>query len=197
MEFQETLPGFDDYVVEDEHISTAEAQRISASAREVFEALILDPEQQAARPLFDGYLDALARGWEWRKALYIAWARLPRAARWPSTLAELASVLGLKNDRTIRRWRYNNPEIDRLVREEMLHRVGERTAEVLEALADLATKPNYKSTRAMELYLRVHGVYTPEQKIQGEVTGPKFYLPETEPEPAPETVPEVSDAVEA
>ena len=44
----------------------------------------------------------------------------------------------------------------------------------------LASKPDYKSTRAMELYLRVHGIYTPEQTVRGEISGPQFYLPETQ-----------------
>ena len=179
MNVQETLPGFDDFVAADEQISPAEAYTRSAAACAAFEAQVLDPQNAHLQPLAESYLDARARGWEWRKALYIAWARLPRAARWPASLRELASVMGLRSDRTIRKWRYNNPEIDRLIVEEMLTRVGEHTAEVLAALAELASQPNYKSTRAMELYLRVHGIYTPEQKIQGEVQGPQFYLPET------------------
>ncbi len=180
MEGQTTLPGFDDIVAESELISPEEARAISAHACENFEARILDPAQENLRPLADSYLDARARGFEWRKALYIAWARLPRDARWPQSLGELASVMGLRSDRAIRVWRTKNPGIDQLIQEEMLRRVGDRTAEVLEALADLASRPDYKSTRAMELYLRVHGIYTPEQTVRGEITGPQFYLPETE-----------------
>lgn len=180
MEGQTTLPGFDDIVAESEFISPEEARAISARACEDFEARILDPAQESLQPLADSYLDARARGFEWRKALYIAWARLPRDARWPKTLHEVASVMGLRSDRPIRVWRSKNPEIDRLITEEMLRRVGDRTAEVLAALADLASRPDYKSTRAMELYLRVHGIYTPEQTVHGEITGPQFYLPETE-----------------
>jgi hypothetical protein len=176
---QTTLPGLESYIEED-GLSPAEAQLLSVRACEEFEARLLDPAQgEALSPLAEGYLDARARGFDWRKALYIAWARLPREARWPTTLGELASVMGLRSDRAIRVWRSKNPEIDRLVQEEMLARVGSRTADVLDALAELASQADYKSTRAMELYLRVHGIYTPEQRVQAQVEGPQFYIPET------------------
>ncbi len=189
MSEQPALPGLDALIPDEEGISYARAQEISAAALEAFEARLLRGDE-ALRPLAESYLDARAKGWDWRKALYIAWARLPREARWPKSLGELASVMGLLSDRTIRKWRYQNPEIDRLVQEEMLARVGERTAEVLNALADLASRPDYKSTRAMELYLRVHGVYTPEQTVHTETSAPQIYLPETqaEPEAEPEAV---------
>jgi hypothetical protein len=176
---QDTLPGLDLDILqaEDEFISPEEAQAISQAAQDAFERLLI--ERPDLLPVADGFFMALAKGWDWRKALYIAWARLPRKARWPETINELAGVMGLRSARTIRKWRARNVEIDRLVVEEMVARAGERTADVLEALAELASTADYKNTRAMELYLRIHGVYTPEQTVRAEVLQAGVFIPET------------------
>jgi hypothetical protein len=163
---------------EDEFVSPEEARAISQAAREAFERLL--GERPDLLPLADGFLNLLAQGWDWRKALYIAWARLPRRARWPATINELAGVMGLRSARTIRKWRAQDAEIDRLAVEEMVARAGERTADVLEALAELASTADYKNTRAMELYLRIYGVYTPEQTVHADVRQPQVFLPEAD-----------------
>lgn len=55
--------------------------------------------------------EELSAKFSWRIAAYIAWASSPRKYRKPKTQLELAQLLGLKTDRTIRKWLEEKPEI--------------------------------------------------------------------------------------
>jgi transcriptional regulator with XRE-family HTH domain len=56
---------------------------------------------------------ARRRNW-WRKAAFIAWSAAPRDSRRPTTLGDLADLLGVSR-KTIWGWRQANPEIDQAI----------------------------------------------------------------------------------
>lgn len=62
---------------------------------------------------FDWYgeYEELCSKFKWRIAAYIAWASAPRKLRKPSTQQGFAEVIGLKTDRTIRKWLDDDPTI--------------------------------------------------------------------------------------
>jgi hypothetical protein len=66
-----------------------------------------EANDQVMKPAwFDKYESLRAEGWTWRKAAYIAWAASPTTDRWPESEKELATlILGMKSDKTIRKWR--------------------------------------------------------------------------------------------
>lgn len=177
-EEQTILPGFDDLVAETEGISPEEAARISAESRQAFE--ILDANEVSWA---DEYFALRAEGWPWRVACYIAWASTPRQGRWPETLAGLASVLGLKSTRSIRRWREKNPEIDARVATLVARPLLEARADVLEALVDVATTPEAKCHPDRKLFLEMTGLYTPRQTTDINVARAGIFLPEVDPLP--------------
>lgn len=113
------------------------------------------------------------RRWDWRKAVYIAWASMPQDRRWPETQAELArDVLGLRSDRTIRQWREKDSGLDQRVAEYSgAHRLFKYRAAVFEALAEVATTPDPKGHPDRRLFLELTGDYTPKQKV--EQSGPE------------------------
>lgn len=55
--------------------------------------------------------EELSAKFSWRIAAYIAWSSSPRVYRKPRTQVDLAQLLGLKSDRTIRKWVEDKPEI--------------------------------------------------------------------------------------
>src|SRR3989304_5580634 len=64
---------------------------------------------------WDDYAHLRNEGFTWRVAAYIAWASSPTQRRWPATLKELASVLGLRSDKVIYKWRKLYPAIEERV----------------------------------------------------------------------------------
>lgn len=163
------LPEFEDLVAEDEGISPEEAGAISAAARDAFELLFVYPEVGAGRevvPLRDEYDRLTGQGWGWRKALYMAWAKLPGQARWPGTQQELAEVMGLRSARTIRRWRERNPGIDLLIAQSVVGRVSERTADILSRSFEVAMGEGYKGFNDRRMLLEIEGVYKPKQDLE-------------------------------
>jgi hypothetical protein len=170
---------FDEIVAEVEGLGREEAGAISADAMERFEGALLD--EGMLTPLAEGYHTLLAKGWKWRKALYIAWARLPRAGRWPETQGELASVMGLKSARAIRTWRAKNPEIERLIKDAVVGRVLERAGDVMEAAFESATG-DYKGFRDRQMLLEIMGVYKQRHEVDATVRQAAIFLPETEQE---------------
>lgn len=160
MSDQEPLPGFEDLVSEDEGISYEEAQQLSRDALEEFEQALDDRAECA--PLSDPFLELLEQGWDWRKALYIAWAQLPLAVRWPKTQEELAVIMGLRSARTIRKWRERNPGIDLLVKRAMgaraASRVSELTANILTRTYQVGMTHDYKGHKDRRLWLEADGL---------------------------------------
>lgn len=96
-----------------------EQQLRASEARRLFEL------QGGDFPGMDSYWALIARGWDWRQAVYILWLSMPAGQRVPRTQHELATgVLGLTSDRQLRAWRDNNPgiqvEVGNVVRERVL-----------------------------------------------------------------------------
>jgi len=108
--------------------------------------------------------------WDWRKALYIAWKSTPRERRWPKFEKELASLLGLANTGTIRKWREADPDIDeriaRLPAEMLLDHVGE----VFDALVTVAKDPDPKAFQDRRLFLEITGYYRPSGNVNLSMT---------------------------
>lgn len=105
--------------------------------------------------------------WNWREAVFIAWASLPKRLRWPETQEELArQVLGLTNDRTIREWKLKRPEIQErivlLTGEALMRHRGE----VLDALVQVASTPDAKAYSDRRLFLEMTGDYKPGQRLE-------------------------------
>ncbi len=143
--------------------------------------------KRSACPWWTEYLDLRAEGWDWRKAAYIAWASSPAVGRWPETQEELADrVLGLKSDRTIRKWREKQPEIDSRIAEMQVAPLLRHRRDVINALVTVARDPDPRAHQDRKLFLEMTGDYRPRQQTEltgkgGEaLAGPQVvvYLPE-------------------
>lgn len=98
--------------------------------------------------------------WNWREAVYIAWASLPKRLRWPGSQEELAKqVLGLTNDRTIREWRSKRPEIEERVAQLTGEVLMKHRADVLDALVRVASEPDSRAYSDRRLFLEMTGDY--------------------------------------
>lgn len=129
------------------------------------------------------YLELTERGWDWRKAIYIAWAASPAKSRVPATQEELATqILGLASDRVIRKWRKDQPELDAEIVNMQAAPLLRHRRDVFQALITSATDPDPKSHPDRKLALELMGDYKPRQvqEITGEDGGPmmvRIYLP--------------------
>lgn len=125
-------------------------------------------------PWWDDYLalrrERTAEGkqrWNWREAVYIAWASLPKRLRWPETQEELArQVLGLTNDRTIREWKLKRPEIQERIVQLTGDVAMKHRAEVLDALVQVATMADPKAHPDRRLFMEWAGIYKPGQRLE-------------------------------
>lgn len=98
--------------------------------------------------------------WNWREAVYIAWASLPKRLRWPGSQEELAKqVLGLTNDRTIREWRSKRPEIEERVAQLTGEVLMKHRADVFDALVRVASEPDSRAYSDRRLFLEMTGDY--------------------------------------
>jgi hypothetical protein len=132
---------------------------------------------------WEDFEELVGRGWDWRKAVYIAWATVPAARRQPETQAELATqVLGMKSDRVISRWRKQQPEIDvEIARMQAAPLLRHRRA-IYDALVAVAVDPDPKAHQDRKLALEMLGDYRPRSQAEVAVTevdaGVVIYLPE-------------------
>ena len=114
----------------------------------------------------DEYQALLAEKWTWRKAAFIAWAASPAVKRWPDNQRELATrVLGLKSDRTIRKWRENDPRIDERIGRLMIEPLFQHRRDVIDALIQVASDPDPKAHPDRQLFLEMTGDYKPKGQI--------------------------------
>jgi len=110
-------------------------------------------------------------GWPWRVAAYIAWASSPRNSRNPKTQDELAyKHLGLTSDRAIATWRKKNPAIDEMVALLQTSQLWDHRSDVISALTENATKPDYKTHNDRKLFLEMTGDYIPAAKLAAMIT---------------------------
>lgn len=144
-----------------------DALRISDRARFALDAM---KGKMGTPKWLDDYFILRAEGWNWRVALYIAWAASPKIGREPKTQDELATVyLGLTSDRVITTWRKRNPVID-----EMVHMMGgaplwKHRTEIITALVVSAVKPDYKNHNDRKLALEMMGDHLPTHKLTASI----------------------------
>lgn len=113
-------------------------------------------------PWWDDYNRLRAEGWDWRKAAYIAWAASPVLNRWPDSQEKLAKdVLGLRSDRTIRKWRENDALIDERVAKMQIEPLMRHRADVIHALVAMASTPDPKTFQDRRMFLEMTGDYRP------------------------------------
>lgn len=106
------------------------------------------------------------RRWDWRKALYIAWASLPRRLRKPETLDGLCDLLGLSSAGTIRNWRRNDPEIMERIASLPAELLLDHVTDVLDALTAVAEQPDPKAFPDRKLFLEITRVYNPRGTVE-------------------------------
>lgn len=117
-------------------------------------------ERMREFPWWQEFREMLDQGWDWRKAVYIAWAASPARDRHPATQGELATeVLGLKNDRTIRKWKEGNPDIEEMIAAMQAAPLLRHRRDIYEALAKSASDPDPKSHADRKLSLEMMGDY--------------------------------------
>ena len=141
-------------------LTMAEARMISEAARAAF------VEQKKVPGWFDEYLKLIDLGWPWRVACYMAWAAAPKISRQPTTLDELAVMLGLRSPRVIYTWRAKYPAINQVVAMLQAAPLWEHRREVIEALVSVASTPDYKSFNDRKLFLELTGDYVPRSVQQ-------------------------------
>ena len=116
------------------------------------------------------FQELTARGWDWRKAILIAWEASPVKSRVPATQEDLATqILGLASDRVIAKWRKQQPEInDEIARMQAAPLLRHRR-DIYDALVTVACDPDPKAHQDRKLALELLGDYKPSQKT--EMTG--------------------------
>jgi hypothetical protein len=123
----------------------------------------------------DTYLELRADGWDWRKAVYIAWASMPTQWRVPETQQELATqVLGLKSSHTISKWKRKFPEIEDAIVEQQARPLMEYRADAFHALGQVARMVDPRASSDRKLYFRMTGDFDPKQTmtVRGEKDEP-------------------------
>lgn len=154
----------DQDVAVDQAITPEEARQISEAARTKIASGELGLKSSE---WFPEYLKLIEQGWPWRVACYIAWAASPKVNRKPSTLQDLATqVLGLASPRVIYTWRRRFPAIDNVIAMMQAAPLWEHRADVLKALADMASKEDYKAHNDRKLFLEMIGDYVPKSKLE-------------------------------
>jgi hypothetical protein len=113
------------------------------------------------------YMSLLTGGWDWRVAVYIAWAAQPKNRRWPKTQAELATnVLGLTSDRQVVKWKMKNPAIQAMIRYVAASMVFESLADSFAAMNEVAARADYKGRGDRELQFKLAGILTEKAELE-------------------------------
>ena len=116
------------------------------------------------------YLKLIEHGWPWRVAAYIAWAASPKRYRWPKTITELSTdVLGLTSPRAIYNWRSKWKSIDGIVAILQAAPLMEHRADVIEALIQVASDPDYKGHADRKLFLELTGDYISKSEVKAQL----------------------------
>ncbi len=148
---------------ESDAVSPDEARLRSENARSHLE------ETGASNDWYARYQELRSAGWSWRVACYIAWASCPKKQREPKSQELLATkVLGLTSDRQIWKWRTKNPQIDETVAILQAAPLFEHRADILRALIDSATDPDYKHHQDRKIALEMMGDYVPRVQVEDE-----------------------------
>ena len=129
------------------------------------------------------YQGLVQRGWDWRKAVYIAWEAAPAKTRTPASQHELATqVLGLASDRVIRTWRERHPEMQDEIARMQAAPLLQHRRDIYDALVTVATDPDPKAHQDRKLALELLGDYRPRAQTDVAVhdvdAGVVIYLPD-------------------
>ena len=141
-------------------------QTESRAAHARFQAL----ERIEGLTWWDDYALLRREGWDWRKAVYIAWESSPRVNRWPANQEVLATeVLGLRSDRTIRKWREKWPELDDRIAALQAAPLMQYRRDVFDALVTVARTAEPSAHQDRKLFLEMTRDYTPRGKLDADV----------------------------
>lgn len=133
-------------------------------SREAFSAF---EKQHESCGWWADYAHLRNEGVTWRVAAYIAWASSPLQRRWPATLKELATtVLGLRSDTVIYKWRKMDPTIDARVEAFRAEPLLRYRQDVLAALIDVASTHDPGAHNDRKLFLEMSGDYKPRQAME-------------------------------
>jgi hypothetical protein len=132
-------------------------------SREAFEAF---EQHHESFGWWADYAHLRNEGFTWRVAAYIAWSSSPLQRRWPTTLKELAAVLGLKSDKVIYKWRKLDPTIDARVEAFRAEPLLRYRSDVLFALIDVASTHDPSAHNDRKMFLEITGDYKPRQAME-------------------------------
>lgn len=139
-----------------------------AQSRRAYKEIL---EAQARFDWWRDYLELTERGWDWRKAVFIAWSASPANKRSPATQNELATqVLGLTSDRVLRKWRAEQPEIEQEIVRMQAAPLLRHRRDIFDALVASAKDPDPKSHQDRKLALELMGDYKPRAQADVSVT---------------------------
>ncbi len=149
----------------EEEVNSIERDRIDSVVKNLMEPMA---SGQQSPEWLETYFLLRRKQWDVRKAIYIAWASMPREKRFPKTQEELAKdYLGLTSDRVISKWRKNNPAIEDAIHKAQTLAFFESRGAVLAALSESAQKVDYKNHQDRKLFLTMSGDYIAQSEIRG------------------------------
>ncbi len=93
-----------------------------------------------------------------RAAVLAAWLCTPKRYRYPKTQDQLADLLGLTSDRQFTVWMARNPQIKAVVHSSWKEEALDRIYDSLDAMYEVAAKPDYKGKRDRELHFKIAGI---------------------------------------
>lgn len=108
-------------------------------------------------------------GLDWRKAMAVAWRASHGLNRQPATQAELASLMGLKSDRVIRKWFEESPELEEIVAQVQAAPLFRYRRDVIEALVASACTEAAANASDRRLFFQLTGDL--EEKSQHRLVG--------------------------
>ena len=120
-----------------------------------------------------------ALGLDWRKAVAVAWRASKGLNRAPATQAELAVLMGLKSDRTIRKWFEDQEELEDLVAAFQAGPLLKHRCDVIEALVESASNAEATHSSDRKLFFQLTGDLEEksQQRLVGPEDGPIIILP--------------------
>lgn len=120
-----------------------------------------------------------ALGLDWRKAVAVAWRASKGLNRQPETQAQLAVLMGLKSDRTIRKWFEEQPELEDLVATFQAGPLLKHRRDVIEALVESASNAEATHASDRKLFFQLTGDLEEksQQRLVGPEDGPIIVLP--------------------
>lgn len=118
---------------------------------------------------FGEYQELRSMGLDWRKAVAVAWRASSGLNRKPATQAELAALMGLKSDRTIRKWFEDSPELEELVATVQAAPLFQHRRDVIGALVASACTEAPANAADRRLFFQLTGDL--EEKSQHRLVG--------------------------